>query len=152
MQTELHVVSSSAMSNEATGTCEHCGKSFGYTLLHCGFGDCSYAYCEKCGMTAILSLWDKRMPKLSQGAWGQQEIPTDLEQYMQPCECGGFFKRGSSPRCPRCSQGLSAEIATTYIERNAPGTKKGWKWQRSWHAMYCMVIENRRVANNFREQ
>ena len=140
------------MSSEFTGIREHCRKSFGYTLLHCGFGECSYAYCDKCGMTAILSLWDKRIPRLSQPAgWGQQEIPTDLERYLQACECGGIFRRGASPRCHQCSQGLSAEIATTYIETNAPGTRKGWKWQRNWSDMYCIVIEDRRVANNFSE-
>lgn len=148
------------MRDQTTGTCEHCGKSFGYWLCHCGFGDCSYAYCDKCGMTSILSLWDKRMPKLSPRAWrqqeipawGQQEIPTELEQYLRPCECGGVFKRGASPRCPHCSQVLSAETATTYIETNAPGTKQGWRWQRNWHDIYCIVIENRRVMDNFREQ
>lgn len=48
----------------ATGTCEHCEQSFGYWLGHSGFGECSYACCDKCGMTAVLSYWDKRMPKL----------------------------------------------------------------------------------------
>jgi hypothetical protein len=46
------------------GVCEHCQQQFGYWLGHCGFGDCVYAYCDSCGRTAILSLWDKRMPKL----------------------------------------------------------------------------------------
>lgn len=141
------------MREDGTGTCEHCGKQFGYCLFHCGFGDCSYAYCDKCGMTAILSLWDKRMPNLSLAneGWGQQEIPVELEQYLRPCECGGAFKRGASPRCPYCSQALSAEIATKYLEANAPGTKRGWKWQRNWHDMYCIVLTNRHVANIFRE-
>ena len=139
---------------DSIGTCEHCGRPFGYWLCHSGFADCSYAYCEKCGMTAILSLWNKRMPKLSlgAGAWGQQEIPVELEQYLRPCECGGVFKRGASPRCPHCSQSLSAEAATTYIETNAPGSKQGWRWQRNWHDTYCIVIENRRVNDNFRAQ
>src|SRR5207249_2445978 len=47
------------------GTCEHCGQTFGYWLVHCGFSDCSYAHCDKCGMTAILSSWDKHMPNLN---------------------------------------------------------------------------------------
>jgi len=114
-------------------------------------GELSYAYCDKCGMTAILSLWDKRMPKLP-GPWGQQEIPVDLEQYLRACECGGAFKKGAVPRCPHCSQALSAEAATAYIETNAPGTTRGWRWQRNWHDVYCIVIDNKRVMNNFREQ
>jgi hypothetical protein len=40
-------------------------------------------------------------------------------------------------------------MATAYIEINAPGTKKGWRWQRNWQATYCIVIENRVVNDNF---
>jgi hypothetical protein len=45
---------------------------------------------------------------------------------------------------------LSAELATTYIEHNAPGTKKGWRWQRNWSGVYGIVIEDKRIDNNFR--
>src|SRR5437773_12380061 len=105
----------------ATGTCEHCGQTFGSWLVHCGFSDCSYAHCDKCGMTAILSYWDKRMPKLPPGCPSQQEICVELEKYM-----------------------------LSYVEANAPGTKKGWRWQGNWHDTYCMVIENRVVNDNFK--
>jgi len=37
------------MADVASGHCEHCTQSF-YQLYHCGFGDCSYAHCDKCGM------------------------------------------------------------------------------------------------------
>jgi len=45
---------------------------------------------------------------------------------------------------------LSAERAAAYIEKNAPGTKKGWRWQQSWHGMYCVIIEGRSTKNNWR--
>jgi len=131
-----------------SGTCEHCRQTFGYYLCHCGFGDCSYVYCEKCGRTAILSMWFKELPKLPPCAW-QQEICAAWEPYLSPCECGGAFKKGASPRCPYCNQPLSADEATAYIESNAPGTKKGWRWQRNWQTTYCIVIENRLVNDNF---
>lgn len=35
----------------------------------------------------------------------------------------------------------SAEKATAWIEANAPGTKKGWRWQRNWIGTYA--ISNR---------
>jgi hypothetical protein len=93
-------------------------------------------------------MWDKRMPKLP-GCPGQQEMCSAMEQYVQPCQCGGSFKTGSEPRCPRCNETLSAESATSYIESNAPDTKKGWRWQRNWHGIYCIVIEEKRIADNF---
>ena len=134
---------------QSIGTCEHCQQPFGYWLAHCGFGVCVYAYCDSCGRTAILSLWDKRMPKLP-NCPGQQEMCSAMEPYVQPCECGGTFRRRSAPRCPHCAKPLSPEFATSYLEANAPGTKKGWRWQRNWSGVYCIVIEDRRVDNNFR--
>jgi len=134
---------------ESIGTCEHCQQQFRYWLAHCGFGDCVYSYCDSCGKTAILSMWDKRMPKLP-NCPGQQEMCSAMEPYLQACDCGGSFKRGCAPRCPHCVKPLSAELATSYIEANAPGTKKGWRWQRDWSGVYCIVIDGKRIDNNFR--
>ena len=89
------------------------------------------------------------MLKLPSGCPSQQEICAELEPYIQPCDCGGYFRKGSSPRCPKCGQALSAVDATGYIEANAPGTKKGWRWQKNWHETYCIIIEDKVVNDNF---
>jgi hypothetical protein len=73
-----------------------------------------------------------------------------MEQYLLPCECGGKFSKGNSPRCPQCNQSLSADKATGYIEAQSPGTAKGWRWQRDWQGIYCAVINDRRVSDNFK--
>jgi hypothetical protein len=132
------------------GQCEHCGKQFNYYLIHSGFNDSFYAYCAVCGMTAELSIYDQRMPKNYGGCPPFQEICEKLEPYIQPCACGGTFKKGAAPRCPYCLKPLSAETAAIYIERNALGTSKGWRWQRNWHDTYCMVVENRLVTDIFK--
>ena len=129
------------------GTCEHCGEKFNLELYHCGFAEWSYAYCDTCGMTAMLSCWDKRWPTGVKGC--QQEIAREMEPHLRPCACGGKFLKGSSPRCPRCGGELSAEGAASYIEEQAPGTKKGWRWQRNWTDVYCIVIEDRQVRDIF---
>jgi hypothetical protein len=133
---------------DGKGTCENCKQQFGYCLLHAGFAEVAYAYCDSCGKTAILSLWDKRFPHLADCP-GQQEMCSALERYLAPCDCGGTFRRGATPRCPHCHKQLSAEIATAYLEKNAPGTKKGWRWQRNWSGLYGIVIGDNRIANNF---
>lgn len=130
-----------------TGTCEHCGGTFAIEIFHNGFGDSSYTYCERCGETAILSGWSRQWPKDVKCT--QAEIAAEMERHLQKCECGGKFTKGNSPRCPLCKEPLSAEKATEYIEAQAPGTKGGWRWQRNWHGLYCAVIENRRVTDNF---
>lgn len=140
------------------GTCEHCERQFEYEIYHCGLSDCSYAYCGQCGMVAILSMWDERWPNLPNFEV-RKEICLAMESHLKPCECGGFFKKGNNPRCPNCHKPLSAELAASYIEKNAPGARKkwfwqsqkNWRWQRSWNGLYCVEVEGRSVHNNFSE-
>jgi hypothetical protein len=131
-----------------TGKCGDCGGAFDLELLHCGFGDCSYAYCDRCGKTAILSGWDKRWPKGIKLT--QAEIPVEMESHLAPCDCGGKFTKGNAPRCPHCGERLSADQAAEHIEAQAPGTKKGWRWQKTWQGLYCIVVNGRSVSDNFR--
>jgi phage FluMu protein Com len=138
------------MREMSKGRCEHCDRSFDYYLVHSGFGDCSYAYCDRCGMTAILSHWNIRFPKSRTGNAPYEEIPREIENFLELCQCGGSFRKGSFPRCPNCNQNLSPELATAYIERNAVGTRKGWRWQRDWKSCYCIVVENKLVEDNFK--
>jgi len=39
--------------------------------------------------------------------------------------------------------------AVSWIEKEAQGAKKGWRWQKSWDGLYCIVIERRVTHNNF---
>jgi hypothetical protein len=138
------------------GDCESCHAKFEYYLIHNGFGDSAYAYCDKCGMTAIVGGWDDNAKPAQAPLKVQGPIQVGTEPWLQPCECGGSFRAQSSPRCPYCKERLSAEIASEYIERQAPGTKRlwrwkwGWRWQRNWQGMYCIVIGGRRIDNNWR--
>jgi len=52
--TSLHV--------DASGSCEHCRHEFPYALIHNGFNDSAFAYCDACGTTSILSGWFKSIP------------------------------------------------------------------------------------------
>jgi len=128
------------------GTCEHCGGSFPYELLHNGFNDSAYAYCSSCGMTTVLDAW-----KVPDGIRIQFHtvIKSEDEKLLLPCECGGTFKSGASPRCPRCHQELSPELAKKWLEANAPGTTKGWRWQCSWTGLYAVVIGKQIVKDNW---
>ncbi len=131
------------------GTCDKCGQRFEYYLGHSGFGDCAYAYCDKCGATAILNTYSKKVPRGVEVDFGQALDPK-LEPLLDRCKCGGSFKSGASPRCPTCHRELSAEAATTFLEANAPGTKKGWRWQRDWTGLYCIIINDNWVEDNWK--
>ena len=126
------------------GVCEHCKKQFGYFLIHNGFNDSSYAYCDACGLTALFNLYT--VPK-GISLKPHQIITPEIEPHLAPCQCGGAFRASAVPRCPHCQQPLSAVLATDYIERQAEGTKKGWRWQQSWTSLYSIIIEDRVVRD-----
>ena len=132
------------------GKCESCSADFSYDLLHSGFADCAYAYCERCGTTAIISGWGK----CPTGAPLEihKAITAALEPFLANCACGGKFRAGASPRCRACTNLLSAELASLWIESNAPGTAQGWQWQRNWSGLYGIVIEKHLVKDPWRQE
>ena len=130
---------------EYVGACETCGVHFRYDLFHNGFGDSAYGYCESCGRTVVLSGWSETARQIALRV--HQPFEATIVPLLKPCLCGGRFLPSASPRCPSCSHELSAERATDYIEANAPGTARGWRWQRSWNGIYCIAIEGRVVSD-----
>ena len=138
------------MSRQLLGRCEHCQKTFSYALVHSGFNDSSYAYCDTCGMTAVLSHWHTEFSQPPNMPPDHSQVDSLRISRLKPCECGGIFKTGASPRCPNCRKKLSAELASTYIEGNAPGAEKGWRWQKNWQGLYCIIVEGKVINDNFR--
>jgi hypothetical protein len=124
------------------GDCEHCSQTYRYMLLHAGFGEFSYAYCECCGILAAFSYTNKDLQKLPPLSSKNEEIDADWEPFLRSCSCGGRFHKGASPRCIHCNSELSAEYAAGHIERNSVGAARGWHWQRNWSSLYCMVLED----------
>jgi hypothetical protein len=131
------------MSKTETGDCSLCGKQFSYYLIHNGFNNTSYAYCDTCGCTAFFSAYSTKPDGVVLEPF--QKISRNVETYLQQCACGGHFRAVSSPRCPHCHQPLSGLAATTWIEANAPGAAKGWRWQKDWDGLYSIVVDDRRV-------
>ena len=128
------------------GQCEHCGRSFGYYLIHNGFNDSAYAYSDTVCSTALLDRWKipANIPVAIRG-----KIKQETEKYLLPAPGGGRFKASSSPRCPHCNQILDPVRASRYIEENAEGSKGGWRWQQSWDGMYCIIIEDLLVRDPY---
>lgn len=129
---------SNGESAETLGTCQSCYCEFPYRLIHNGFNDSSYAYCDRCGTTAILSHYNARFADLPSAENGR--ISSADERYLRPCACGGRYTADAGPRCPADNTPISATAASSWIEANAAGTAKGWRWQRTWDGIYCIII------------
>ena len=132
---------------DGIGVCQSCDGQFEYMLIHNGFNESAYAYCDSCGRTALLDGWE--IPNGVHVAL-HRELEPSVEALLQPCACGGAFKGSATPRCPHCSAQLSAERAARWIEASAPGTQSGWQWQRSWRGLYCIVVNGQLVKDNWR--
>jgi hypothetical protein len=124
------------------GDCEHCCRDYRYMLLHAGFGEFSYAYCDSCGTLAAFAYTNRELLSLPPLSAKHEEIDAAWEPFLRPCACGGHFRKGASPRCVYCNSALSADYAAGHIERNSVGAARGWRWQRNWNDLYCLVIED----------
>ena len=124
------------------GDCEHCCRIYHYTLLHAGFGDYSYAYCDLCGSLATFGYSNSFMMNLPTPQAQHQVVDASWEPHIADCACGGHFLSSASPRCIFCNQPLSAEHAAPHIERNSVGAGRGWRWQKNWTDVYCMALED----------
>lgn len=127
------------------GSCDKCDRAFDYYVVHNGFNDSSYAYCSGCGLTALIDTNQK--DRSDEGLPPHRSITAKGEHSLAGCGCGGSFKAGATPRCPHCNHELSAKEAARWIESQAPGTSKGWKWQNNWEGLYAIVINDRVVSN-----
>jgi hypothetical protein len=47
--------------NDGSGVCDHCSAPFGYYLIHNGFNDTAYGYCDLCGRTALVMVGSVQM-------------------------------------------------------------------------------------------
>lgn len=124
------------------GGCEHCERTYRYSLWHCGFGDNSYAYCDACGMLGLLNYSTPQVADLPRLKNEYAEIDESWEPYLRHCECGGNFRKGQSPRCPFCKEKLSPTHAAEHIETQAMVGNRGWHWQNDWSGVYCMAIDD----------
>jgi hypothetical protein len=78
-------------------------------------------------------------------------ITPETESRLGPCSCGGRFRAAASPRCPSCHTPLSAIALGPQIEANAPGRKKGWRWQNDWKGLYAFVVDDHALTLDWRK-
>jgi hypothetical protein len=137
------------MSQLKPASCDQCHLLFHYAIYHCGFGEQAYGYCDRCGRLSLLDGWSSKIPSgVKVGV--HHPINAHVAALLSSCPCGGKFLGDAVPRCPHCRAELDAAAAAKFIEANAEGTALGWRWQRSWHGVYCIDVEGAAVRDNWR--
>jgi hypothetical protein len=81
--------------------CKSCDATLGYCLIHNGSNESAFAYCDRCGITALFDGWSKAIP-VGADLKVHGPIGADVEAYVSPCNCGGRFTGVAFPRCTRC--------------------------------------------------
>ncbi len=142
------------MSKNRVGICDKCKTSFNYYLIHNGFNETSYSYCDHCGKTCLLDEYSEEIPRKCQWFFETdkryEKISDKLEGYLKKCSCGGSFKRNASPRCPHCRQELDPVEVNKFIYNDVRPEYKGkFLWQNNWNGIYAIVIENNKIDNNW---
>ncbi|MCP3997279.1 MAG: GNAT family N-acetyltransferase [bacterium] len=128
------------------GWCHQCGCEFPFEVVHCGFNNSSYAYCDDCGTVALLAAGHED----KHGIPRHRAIAVEGEAQLSACPCGGRFAAGASPRCPHCREVLDPEQAAEYIEAAIRQVAAGWNWQRNWEGLYCLVVDRRVVYDSLK--
>ena len=86
-------------------------------IIHAGFSDCGFLYCNRYGDLLTWSMYDVGYTTIIKGKppWSLgEEEKVKIENALIDCPCGGKFKFQCHPRCPSCNNEIP-EIAPDRI-------------------------------------
>lgn len=98
-------------------TCPECNQILRYQLVHTGFNNTGYAYCDRDGALLVWEIFDPQYTAVAgdKHPWTLNHLEeVRVESAFHPCPCGGHFGMRNPPRCPHCRYG-PAEVFTDPI-------------------------------------
>ncbi len=137
------------------GICDRCDQAFPYYLIHSGFNDSYYAYCDLCGKTAILDSYSPSLsqPRLQRVSLGR--IPAELEGKLCPCECGGRFVVNAGPRCPHCGSSYPQRRRPRLLSDRRKGQRSdgaGKETGKGYTASWLKIAPSETISFSFRRR
>lgn len=90
-------------------TCSFCGfmTEVKYPkIIHAGFSNLGFMYCNKCGDVLTWSSFDPIFEKIvgRKHPWSLTSVEKrEVENAIIKCKCGGDFTFSAKPRCPNCN-------------------------------------------------
>jgi hypothetical protein len=94
-------------------SCEHLIIVEYPRIIHAGFNDSGFLYCNTCGDLLTWSSYDVAYQSLLGGKppWDLTEDEKSIiESHVVKCPCGGAFTFKALPRCPECTQPIPGII------------------------------------------
>ena len=82
-------------------------------IIHAGFSDCGFLYCDKSGDLVTWSSYDKTYQSLvpNKHPWDlNAKEKAIIESNLVACPCGGKFPFAAKPRCPRCNHEIPSIV------------------------------------------
>lgn len=125
------------------GSCENCNQRFSYALIHNGFNDSAYAYCDTCGCVAS-SLLGREPPTASRFA-STARLPRTSSGTLIDVAAGVSFE---------LKHRRDARIADTHsrlmsppdiLRRMRQGPRKDGAGNVNWQGLYCIIVEGRSI-------
>ena len=105
-------------------TCPSCSKTYEIKTYNTGTNDVMELFCDYCGATLNLDLYDRRVLELDKKYREySKEYFAEIESILNPCECGGRFRFDAPPRCKFCRAVVDLEEIKRQI--NWWGSKDG---------------------------
>jgi len=104
-------------------------------VIHAGFDDSGFLYCDKSGDLLFWSAFDPTYKKIVDGVlpWTlSDEQKKKVESALKECDCGGKFLFSAPPRCPNCNSPVPKitgdNIHMVRLKREIDGSKRNiWK-------------------------
>lgn len=107
-------------------------------IIHAGFSDSGFLYCDKNGDLVTWSSYDKTYAGLvsNKHPWDLSRKEKALvEKNLIDCPCGGKFTFAAKPRCPNCNHEIPDIVDSIHwieLKKHLDGEKRNiWKAART---------------------
>ena len=133
-------------------TCSACGQDFKVRVVHSGFSNDEFLYCDRSHHVAVLEIYSRTSSLLlrladecGRGLWDWRESAeyrARIEGALRSCPCGGRFTFSAGPRCPRCRVPLALDEVRAQVELFG---------NAGWRGAYYLILDDGSVEEPFLE-
>ena len=122
-------------------TCSACSSSFPYYRIDNQMSGSWYVYCADCGTTGLLEYVELVPPSVLKRCG--YELSQEAETFLPSCKCGGAFRHGSAPLCPKCKYAISRDEIIRMLDAFYEKTEWSAASDKLGSLQSCVIIDKR---------